>query len=102
MNNSHFHKINTTTIILLPKKDRAIEISDFRPISLIHSIVKILSKLLSLRLSKYMDALIWESQSAFVKKRTIQDNFLYMQTSPEVITVQGSNVTVKIGHRQGV
>lgn len=79
LNALHLNKINIANIILLPKKDQAMEIAEFRPISLIHNIVKILSNMLSLRLSTYMDNLISISQSAFIKRRTIQDNFLYVQ-----------------------
>jgi hypothetical protein len=63
----------------LPKKDGAEEISDFRPISLIHGIAKIIAKMLSLRLAPHMDDLVSKAQSAFIKKRSIHDNFLYVK-----------------------
>jgi hypothetical protein len=56
----------------LPKKDGAEEISDFRPISLIHGIAKIISKMLALRLGPFMNELVSNAQSAFIKKRSIQ------------------------------
>lgn len=43
--------INTGMIALLPKKDGALEIGNFRPISLLHSIRKLIAKVLSIRLS---------------------------------------------------
>lgn len=49
-----------------------------RPISLIHGIAKIISKLLALRLAPHMNTLISTSQSAFIKGRSIHDNFLYV------------------------
>ena len=66
-------------MVLLPKKDGAEGISDYRPISLIHAIAKIIAKVLSLRLAPHMDALISNAQSAFIKKRSIHDNFMYVR-----------------------
>lgn len=52
---------------------------EIRPISLIHSVAKLISKVLSLRLSRHMNKLVSKSQSAFINRRCLQDNFLYMQ-----------------------
>lgn len=51
----------------------------YRPISLIHGIAKIIAKVLSLRLAPHMDALVSNAQSAFIKKRSIHDNFMYVR-----------------------
>jgi mannosylglycoprotein endo-beta-mannosidase len=75
----NFHWLNSANIALLPKKDGAEEISDFRPISLIHGIAKIISKMLALRLGPFMNELVSNAQSAFIKKRSIHDNFLYVK-----------------------
>jgi hypothetical protein len=40
----NFHWINSTNVVLIPKKEGAKEVSDFRPISLIHFIAKIIAK----------------------------------------------------------
>lgn len=53
--------------------------TDNRPISLIHSIVKILFKVLALRLHLVMQSLISVNQSAFNRGRSIHDNFHYVQ-----------------------
>jgi mannosylglycoprotein endo-beta-mannosidase len=71
--------LNKANIILLPKKDGAENVRDFRPISLIHAIAKIFTKVLALRLAPLMGQLISTSQSAFIKKRNIHDNFLYVR-----------------------
>ena len=42
--------INSANIILIPKKDGADTVGDFRPISLIHSFVKVITKALALSL----------------------------------------------------
>ena len=55
------------------------KVGDFRPISLSHSITKLISKLLAIRLSTDLDKLVSRAQSAFIKKRSIHDNFLYTQ-----------------------
>lgn len=44
--------LNTANIILLPKKEDAKTIEDFRPINLIHSVAKLFMELLSLRLTR--------------------------------------------------
>ena len=54
--------LNTTFISLIPKKVDANNIRDFRPISLIGSIYKLLSKILANRLQLVLDNVISESQ----------------------------------------
>jgi hypothetical protein len=75
----NFHWLNSANIALLPKKDGAEEVGDFRPISLIHAIAKIILEILALRLSPFMNELLSNAQSAFIKKRSIHDNFLYVK-----------------------
>jgi hypothetical protein len=72
----NFHCLNTANIALLPKKDGAEALSDFHPISLIHGVAKLIAKMMSLCLSPFMNTLISKSQSAFIKSRSIHDNFL--------------------------
>jgi hypothetical protein len=75
----NFHWLNSANIALLPKKDGVEDIADFRPISLIHAISKIISKMLALRLGPLMDDLVSNVQNVFIKKRSIHDNFLYVK-----------------------
>lgn len=70
------HCINRANITLIPKKGLANSIGDYRPISLIHSLAKLMSKVLALQLAKQLDSLVSNAQSAFIKGRCIQDNFL--------------------------
>jgi hypothetical protein len=44
-----------------------------------HSMVRILGKVLANRLSPHRDKMVSPSQSAFIKGRTIHDNFQYVQ-----------------------
>lgn len=52
---------------------------DFRPISLVHSLPKIGSKLLANRLRPRMNELVHANQSAFIKGRNLHDNFLLVR-----------------------
>jgi hypothetical protein len=68
--------LNATFVTLIPKKQNALNIRDFRPISLIGSVYKILAKVLANRLRKVLDGLVSESQNAFVGGRQTLDSVL--------------------------
>lgn len=61
--------LNATFIALVPEKAGAIKVQDYRPISLVGSVYKILSKVLANRMSSVMTKIISKSQNAFVKGR---------------------------------
>lgn len=65
--------LNSSFIVLIPKKEAEESLNEFRPISLIGCIYKILSKILAARLRKVLDDLISVNQSAFVGNRHILD-----------------------------
>jgi hypothetical protein len=69
--------INETNVVLLPKEPDAATITEFRPISLINSLAKIITKVLADRLAPRLNDLVSTCQNAFIKKRCIHDNFLY-------------------------
>jgi hypothetical protein len=71
--------LNHTFIFLLPKKDGDSTINDYRPISLIHSVAKLFSKVLAQHLTTVIGSWISPAQSAFLKTHTIHDNFLYVR-----------------------
>lgn len=75
----HFKQLNSAHLVLIPKKADATRVSDFRPISLSHSIGKLFSKCLANRLAGDLNSIVSRAQSAFIKRRSIQDNFLYTQ-----------------------
>lgn len=58
LRSEHFQWVNTANVVLLPKKDGAESISDFRPISLIHAVAKIVAKMMATRLAPFMHTLI--------------------------------------------
>jgi hypothetical protein len=67
----------------VPKKEGAEGMTDYRPISLIHAIGKIITKALAQWLASHMSTLVSPCKNAFIKGRiikgrTIHDNFLYI------------------------
>jgi hypothetical protein len=68
--------INSTFISLIPKIQGAKEVKDFRPISLVGGVYKIISKVLANRMRRVMDKIISKPQNAFVKGRQILDSVL--------------------------
>ena len=68
--------INSTFITLIPKVDNPHRLNDFRPISLVGSIYKILAKVLANRLRSVIGLVISDAQSAFIKGRQILDGIL--------------------------
>ncbi|WVZ90178.1 hypothetical protein U9M48_036505 [Paspalum notatum var. saurae] len=71
--------VNDAFLVLLRKKDHTKEIKDYRPISLIHSFGKLLTKLLANRLAPRLDDLVMKNQCAFIKGRSIHDCFRTVQ-----------------------
>lgn len=67
--------INRANIIFAPKKEIVEEVGDFRPISIINVVPKLISKVLSNRLRPKLHALISAKQTTFVKKRHITETF---------------------------
>jgi hypothetical protein len=61
--------LNASFIALIPKKANASNIRDFRPISLVGSVYKLVSKVLAVRLKSVLDKVISKSQNAFVGGR---------------------------------
>ncbi len=68
--------LNASFIALIPKKQNATNIRDFRPISLIGSVYMLLSKVLANRLRGVLDHLISESQNSFIDGSLILDSVL--------------------------
>lgn len=71
--------INKVLVSLLPKKDGASELRDFRPVSLEHGAIKIFSKALANRMAPELASLVGSHQSAFVRGRALHDNFMLVQ-----------------------
>ena len=80
-----FHHLNDAYMVLLRKKDNPEEIRDFRPISLIHSFGKLVTKCMANRLAGVLDRLVLRNQSAFIKGRSIHDNFQAVQLACKAV-----------------
>jgi hypothetical protein len=66
-------------LTLIPKKVEALEVKDFRPISLVGwggGMYKIIAKVLANRLRVVLGKLVSSSQNAFVQGRQILDSVL--------------------------
>lgn len=74
---------NTSFIVMIPKKEGACGLNQFRPISLIGSLYKLIAKALAYRLKPVMDKLIGDSQTAFLKGRYILDGVVVLNEAVE-------------------
>ena len=67
---------NASLIALIPKVRDPMKLDQYRPISLVGSCYKIISKILSNRIKKVLPSVIDECQSAFLKDRGMLDSVL--------------------------
>jgi hypothetical protein len=68
--------LNTSFISLIPTISGASEMKDFRPISLVGGLYKIIAKVLVNRLKGVLEKINSKMQSAFIKGRQILDPIL--------------------------
>lgn len=66
---------NASFITLVPKVADPVNLNNFRPISLISSIYKVISKILAERLKKVIPSVVSEVQTAFISGRSILELF---------------------------
>jgi len=85
---ANFELLNSAFVTLLPKKEDASNIKDFRPISLVHSFAKLVTKILANRLAGFLNQLISPNQSAFIKGRFILDNFMLVHQTTKFLHQQ--------------
>lgn len=76
--NIEIERLNYGVITLVPKTKDAVQIQKFRPICLLNVSFKIITKILMLRLSKVIEYLISQNQTAFIKNRNIMEGVLIM------------------------
>ncbi|CAA7026629.1 unnamed protein product [Microthlaspi erraticum] len=68
--------LNSTSLVLIPKRPGAEELKDFRPIACLNTVYKVITKLLSERLKIILPKIILSNQTAFVKDRLLLENVL--------------------------
>ncbi|KAK1326980.1 hypothetical protein QJS10_CPA01g01725 [Acorus calamus] len=71
--------LNATFIALVPKKEVALEVGDFRLISLVNGSLKMITKVLANRLKVVLEHMIEKNQTAFNPGRLLQDGFMAVQ-----------------------
>ena len=78
-----FHKqgrfvrsLNSTFLVLIPKKVGVEDLRDFKPISLMGGLYKLLAKVLANRLKKVVGKVVSSTQNAFIEGTQILDTTL--------------------------
>ncbi|GKV32368.1 hypothetical protein SLEP1_g40981 [Rubroshorea leprosula] len=89
---AEFHKngrlvsgLNSSFLALIPKKFNSIELKDYRPISLIGCVYKLLTKVLANRIKAVMPGITSETQSAFLRGRQLVDGVLVLNEVVEEV-----------------
>ena len=67
---------NATMLVLIPKVPNATSMMEFRPISCLNTLYKVIAKLLANRLKKVLSSVISHAQSAFIPGRLLGENVL--------------------------
>jgi hypothetical protein len=78
--NKFVKSINASFLALIPKKFGAMDLKDFRLISLVSGVYKIIAKVIANRLRKVVDKIISKPKNAFVKGRQILDQLLLLMS----------------------
>lgn len=68
--------LNSTILTLIPKKEEARMMKDYRPISCCNVLYKVISKIIANRLKSILPQFITLNQSAFIKERLLMENVL--------------------------
>jgi hypothetical protein len=71
--NLDIQSINSAFITLIPNKNSPKYVNDYKPISLVSSALKFLTKILANRMLKVIIPAIHKNQHGFIKSRTIHD-----------------------------
>ncbi|RVW22630.1 DNA replication ATP-dependent helicase/nuclease DNA2 [Vitis vinifera] len=66
-------QMNATFLVIIPKKGGAEDLGEFRPISLLGGLYKLMAKVLANRLKRVLNKVVLADQNAFVRGRQILD-----------------------------
>lgn len=69
------HLLNSTLLVLIPKKEEALHVGDYHPISLVYSFAKLVAKIMANRLCSHLGNMISLNQRTLIKGCNIHDNF---------------------------
>jgi hypothetical protein len=89
-------ELNQSLIVLIPKLKHCKTVKDFRPISLLGGVYKIVAKILANRLRSLVPKLVHPSQAGFVPGRSLAESCLSVWAGLEAGPKQGDYVFLKI------
>ena len=92
--------LNSTFLVLIPKKGDVMDIKDFRPISLVGRLHKILAKVLANRLKREVGKVVLEVQNALVEGRQILDATLIANKVVDVMFWRRESGCMQAGYRE--
>ncbi|KAL0014391.1 hypothetical protein SO802_001460 [Lithocarpus litseifolius] len=73
------HDLTAVKLILIPKVTNPEMVHQLRPINLCNTLYKLLSKIIVLRLKKFLPNLVHPTQSGFIPRRRATDNYIIAQ-----------------------
>ncbi|XP_026396785.1 uncharacterized protein LOC113291471 [Papaver somniferum] len=90
--------MNSNFLVLIPKLKGAKNAKNFRPIGLSNFCFKIIIKIITVRLSKFMHGIISPQQFAFIKRRNIHEQVLLASelVNEMSTTIRGGNLILKL------
>ncbi|KAK5834456.1 hypothetical protein PVK06_018334 [Gossypium arboreum] len=91
--------LNSSFITLIPKVENPVEITDFRPICLVSSLYKIVSKVLSRRLREMVGEVVSDTQCTFIKGRQRGWMMECISTAQAAVIINGFS-TKEFGFRR--
>ncbi|GKV06521.1 hypothetical protein SLEP1_g18404 [Rubroshorea leprosula] len=93
--------VNSSFIVLIPKVDNPQKIEEFRPISLVGVMYKIIAKLLAHRLSSVLNGVIGENQMAFIGGRQLADSVVIAnETTDEAQKRKQAGFVIKLDFKK--
>ncbi|KAH0751734.1 hypothetical protein KY285_004882 [Solanum tuberosum] len=97
-----FKEVSCTTITLIPKVNTPNQVNDFRPIACCSTIYKLITKVLTNRITPVIGTLVSHSQTAFIEGRSIIDNILFIHELLKWYTRKGLSprCTMKVDLRK--
>lgn len=91
--------LNHTFIALFPKRDNSNSVDHLRPIFFCNVVYKVITKMLSDRLHRFLDQIVFPFQSAVILGRCLFDNVTICHKNMHHINIKKGNLklmTVKI------
>ncbi|RVX06577.1 V-type proton ATPase subunit a1 [Vitis vinifera] len=99
MHGRFVRSLNSTFLVLVPKKGDAEDLRDYMPVSLVGGLYKLLAKVLANRLKQVMGKVVSSSQNTFVEGRQILDAVLIANEAVDFLlkSVEENGVWRKMG-----